>query len=458
VPKKLCSDKGKSFTADVVKQLAEVYDFEKTETTSYHPMSNGLVERFNSTLENMLRCFVNTEQANWDRVLPNLMLAYRSSIQESTGFSPFFLVYGQEAVLPIDLLVPNNSDKKSISSYVSSMKRTFQNAASVVHRNTKQSMKVQKHQYDRKLHGPNYKSGSLVWLYTPLQDPAKSRKLHRPWSGPWVIKTDFGNSVFRIQRVENGVEKTQNIHFNRLRRYEGRQRAIGHCSESVSKSRSARMGLRSSPRGGQTKVIALDVDPGEDSSDQDLPTEAVNTEYTPWEGGNCDDLVRQVPPIEYGPVAGTVESFENETVNEIEVAPFSEVVEGFENETVDEMEVPPICNVVESFEKETVDDTEVPLFIEVADVLENEVIENSIGSDHLSNAENPESICIDPPDLPLMGGRDTHCLDPDFVPPPTAENDNNIVLRRGKRASKPKRLGDYYYEDELQQLEDNDYF
>jgi hypothetical protein len=63
-PQKMHSDKGSAFISKIMTALSEVYGIEKTTTTSYHPMSNGLVERFNQTMEKMFRCFVNENQAN----------------------------------------------------------------------------------------------------------------------------------------------------------------------------------------------------------------------------------------------------------------------------------------------------------------------------------------------------------------------------------------------------------
>lgn len=59
-----------------------------------HPQTDGLVERFNQTLKNMLKKFVSDTGKDWDRWLSLMLFAYRAVPQESTGFSPFELVYG----------------------------------------------------------------------------------------------------------------------------------------------------------------------------------------------------------------------------------------------------------------------------------------------------------------------------------------------------------------------------
>ena len=79
-----------------------ILGIEKTRTTPYHPQS---VERFNRTLLDMLRT-ISQEEEDWDINLPLVMYAYRTSIQETTGATPFSLMFGREARLPIDLMFP----------------------------------------------------------------------------------------------------------------------------------------------------------------------------------------------------------------------------------------------------------------------------------------------------------------------------------------------------------------
>ena len=74
--------------------------------TPYHPASDGLVERFNRTLFMLLAMFVGEHRDAWDDLLPAVMMAYRSSVQESTWFSPYRLMFGEECTLPMDVGLP----------------------------------------------------------------------------------------------------------------------------------------------------------------------------------------------------------------------------------------------------------------------------------------------------------------------------------------------------------------
>ena len=102
IPLSIHSDQGAQFESMLFQQLCELLNNDKTRTTPYRPHSDGLVERFNRTLEDMLSKFVASDQRNWDSNLPVLILAYRSSIHESTGQSPYLMMFGRETTLSVD--------------------------------------------------------------------------------------------------------------------------------------------------------------------------------------------------------------------------------------------------------------------------------------------------------------------------------------------------------------------
>ena len=86
-----------------MKSLCTLLGCVKTWTAPYHPESDGMVERFNRTCLMMLSMFVNDRRDNWHELLPFVMHAYRTSIHESTGYSPYRLMMGEECSLPQDL-------------------------------------------------------------------------------------------------------------------------------------------------------------------------------------------------------------------------------------------------------------------------------------------------------------------------------------------------------------------
>jgi len=87
------SDQGREFINQINEQLFKKFQTQHRISTAYHPQTNGLVERFNQTLQRSLIKMVNSEQNNWDQYIDGVLFAYRTSVQKSTKITPFELMY-----------------------------------------------------------------------------------------------------------------------------------------------------------------------------------------------------------------------------------------------------------------------------------------------------------------------------------------------------------------------------
>ena len=148
-PEQLHSDQGRQFESDLVKEICELLQIRKTRTTPYHPQCNGMVERFNRTLLDMLSTAVDNHQADWQQHIRKLCLAYNSSVHSSTGFTPFFLMFGRQAKLPIDLMYGTNQmEPNTTSEYARCLKDALQEAYALVRERCQTEHKRQKELYD----------------------------------------------------------------------------------------------------------------------------------------------------------------------------------------------------------------------------------------------------------------------------------------------------------------------
>ena len=152
IPCEIVSDQGSNFISKLMTQLYEQLGVTKINTSVYHPQANGLVERFNGTLKAMLKKFVRECVQTWDRYLPYLLFAYREVPCESTGFSPFELLYGRTVRGPLAVIKESWMEKKSVKgnilSYVLELRRRLATMQQVVKRNLVQAQVKQKRHYD----------------------------------------------------------------------------------------------------------------------------------------------------------------------------------------------------------------------------------------------------------------------------------------------------------------------
>ena len=103
-PCRLHSDQGHNFESAVIRELCQLANIDKSQTFLYHAPGNGMPERFNQTLMNMLGTLEENQKANWKAHLPPLVHAYNATRHESTGFKPHFLMFGRHRRLAIETL------------------------------------------------------------------------------------------------------------------------------------------------------------------------------------------------------------------------------------------------------------------------------------------------------------------------------------------------------------------
>ena len=146
-------------------------------------------------------------------------MSYRSSVHESTGFTPQYLVFGDEISLPLDLMYrpPPGTTPVDVNDWVSQKEEVFRQAYELVRRNTTTQQRRRNNLYNKRVHGPTYKEGEHVFLHYPVVQPGKSPKLPSPWRGPYGILKCLNDVNYKIKELTTG--KFQVVHYDRMKRY-----------------------------------------------------------------------------------------------------------------------------------------------------------------------------------------------------------------------------------------------
>ena len=201
MPLVIHSDQGREFENVLMKSLCALLGCTKTRTAPYHPESDGMIERFNRTCLMMLSMFVNDRRDNWHELLPFIMHAYRTSVHESTGYSPFRLMMGEECSLPQDVSTAELRTQRENDVAPHPFATWVRDALEVAYDHVRSSLKKtasrRKRLYDTKAVNRKFPVGSWVLRYYP---PAAQHKLGSPWVGPHqVVRQATGHTV-GIQR------------------------------------------------------------------------------------------------------------------------------------------------------------------------------------------------------------------------------------------------------------------
>lgn len=219
-PEQILSDNGPQFKSELYQQVCRFFKIKIIKSTPYHPISNGLVERFNGTLKNMLRKAAETEPKNWDRFINATLFAYREVPNESTNISPYEMVYGRKVRGPMSILKHlftnqfMEQETKNVYEYVLDLKDRLTFACQTAQRNDGQSKARYKKHYDKSSINKKVEEGDYVLILKPH----RLNKLALHWDGPYVVEKKINKLNFKIRKGK----QLKIYHINRLIKFHDR--------------------------------------------------------------------------------------------------------------------------------------------------------------------------------------------------------------------------------------------
>ena len=188
IPRQIHSDQGTNFQSHLFAELSKLLGMSKSRTVPYRANSDGLVERWNRSVQQMLKAYVNENRDDWDDYLPYLTMAYRATVHETTGSTPNQMMFGRQLSMPIDVVMaplPQSSGSCACPvEYVEWLRQTLLNVHEHARKRIKSSVARQKRGYDMHAKPTRYEVGQFVWRWYP---PAAKRKLGKGWLGPYLI-------------------------------------------------------------------------------------------------------------------------------------------------------------------------------------------------------------------------------------------------------------------------------
>ncbi|KAJ8009461.1 hypothetical protein DPEC_G00089120 [Dallia pectoralis] len=209
IPEKLHSDQGPDFESRTIKELCELIGTQKIRTTPYHPRGNP-VERFNRTLLNMLGTLENQKKSHWRDYVKPLVHAYNCTKNETTGFTPYELMFGRQPRLPVDLAfgLPVNHQSGSHSQYVRNLKSQLENSYKVATENAKKTAN-NKTRFDKHVVDSTLKEGDRV-LVRNVRLRGKHKLADRWESDVYVVQRQSGDVPVYVVKPEtrDGPQRT----------------------------------------------------------------------------------------------------------------------------------------------------------------------------------------------------------------------------------------------------------
>jgi hypothetical protein len=200
-PKNILSDRGSYFIGKIMAKVLELLKIKQILTTPYHPRTNGMTERTNKTIVDMIALAVQSHRDDWDETLPFLTFCYNNSIHKSTGKTPFEIIYGHRAQFPIDnILHPNPTTMAADADYIKSLQSKLKKTHDIVRFALERAQGRQAADFAKRYpkRRQDFKIGDLVMLFREQPD---SKFEHR-WYGPYAVITKQGPAIYKVQNLE----------------------------------------------------------------------------------------------------------------------------------------------------------------------------------------------------------------------------------------------------------------
>ncbi|UYV65911.1 hypothetical protein LAZ67_3005874 [Cordylochernes scorpioides] len=219
-PKILISDRGSSFLSKLLTQVLKICNTIHKKTTSYHPQTNGQTERMNRTLTDMISMYIDEKHQNWDEILPFVTFAYNSSVQETTGYSPYFLIHGREPLTFLDStfdwpeVPPKPGD---FDDYISNLLTIVEESKKISMARTMAWQDKSKQVYDKHRREVNFSPDDLVLIWTPIRKVGRADKLQKNYIGPFKIIRKTSPVNYEVKEVTGRGKKI--VHVSRMKLY-----------------------------------------------------------------------------------------------------------------------------------------------------------------------------------------------------------------------------------------------
>ena len=219
----LQSDQASNFLSKIMFQLYAILGIKHISSSCYRPQTNALVERLNGTIKRLLKtCLVGRDPRNWDEILPLVLFSIRASKSETTGFSPFELMFGYEIRGPLDIVrelwvEPEETGQGSVDlhQYILDLRNTMRALASKAVEREKLAKEQAKTRFDKNAGLVEFIEGDKVFILLPQ----RVSSLTPSWVGPYIIDQRLGPVTYRVFMHEKSRKKLRVVHVNMMRRY-----------------------------------------------------------------------------------------------------------------------------------------------------------------------------------------------------------------------------------------------
>ncbi len=231
IPSEILTNQGTPFMSRLMADLCCLLQVRQIKTTVYHPQTDGLVERFNQTLKQMLRRVAADDRRDWDKMLPYVLFGIREVPQASTGFTPFELLFGRQPRGLLDVAREawehQPAAHRSNLEHVREMRERIDRVMPLVREHLTKAQQAQQRHYDWAAQPREFQPGDHVMVLVPTT----ACKFLATWQGPYTVTEKVGPVTYRVRQPGRRKED-QLYHINLLKRWVGTRTQLATLATS----------------------------------------------------------------------------------------------------------------------------------------------------------------------------------------------------------------------------------
>ncbi|KAL0396596.1 UNVERIFIED_CONTAM: hypothetical protein Scaly_0108000 [Sesamum calycinum] len=213
VPRYIITDNGKPFCNSLIDKLCQKFDFKQRNSSIYYAAANGLAEAFNKTLCNLLKKVVAKSKRDWHERIGEALWAYRTTVRTPTQATPYALVYGVEAVLPLEQQIPSLriAIQEGLTEEENARIR-LEELEALDEKRLEAQQRLECYQarlsraFNKKVRLRSFQVGDLVLaVRRPIITTHRTGNKFLPkWDGPYVVKEAYTNGAYKLV-AEDGL-------------------------------------------------------------------------------------------------------------------------------------------------------------------------------------------------------------------------------------------------------------
>lgn len=214
VPRWILHDNGPQFASHAFYRFCNKFRIQNVASTAYNPAANGLVEAFNKMIIKLLKKFVSSSKRDWNERLGECLWANRTTVRIATGNTPFSLVYGCEAVLPLEIQIPSLRIALANQMTIAENDRLRLQELEVLDvKRLKAQQRIELYQacisraFNKRVKQRAFRKGDLVLsVRRPMIMTHKTKGKFQPkWEGPFVVESVYSNGAYRLANPNGDV-------------------------------------------------------------------------------------------------------------------------------------------------------------------------------------------------------------------------------------------------------------